>query len=127
MQTNKKQNTKKVQPELNCRDLCASASSLRNLKKHYRCKSPSECGQKEKKHPDNPTIGLTLLVFETLNPNFRPWLKELGSFDLTLEFCMPRSSPGSLPEVWRREMCFKYKKTIVVNHGFHRCSIGFVS
>ena len=39
----------------------------------------------------------------------RPWLKELAIFDLKIEFCMQKSSPGSLPEVWKREICLNYK------------------
>ena len=41
---------------------------------------------------------------------FRRWLKELAIFDRKIEFCMQKSSPGWLPEVWKREICLNYEK-----------------
>ena len=50
---------------------------------------------------------------------FRPWLKELTFVDLKIEFCMQTSSPGSLPEVWKREMCFKWADYHKTRRDFH--------
>ncbi len=54
----------------------------------------------------------------------RPWLKELALFDLKIEFYASKSPPGSLPEVWKREICIKYDK-FMFEYVFLTCSCGY--
>ncbi len=53
---------------------------------------------------------LNILFSNYSFPIFRPWLKEFAFFDFKIEVCMPKSPPGSLPEVWKRGICIKYDK-----------------
>ena len=39
---------------------------------------------------------------------FSALVEGISMFDLKIEFCMPKSPLGSLPEVWRREICIKW-------------------